>query len=395
MKFFHLLGVMSVVSLYGCSNSGEPTPDPDMGNGSATVYLSVNPAAASREIRDLGSEEALDNVKKLNVCVYEGATSDVTSLVVDGGASAPHTIVVDDASPDGAKLDLKGLKAGTVYTVIAYGYNDADGAEVFPADLEADGSGGFSAKWNAVVAEQPSVATVHPEAAGHKNSSVCEFFAGQASFRTDGSGNCDDVIGVVLHRQVAGLLVYVSGIPATAGPEAKTPSSLQIRGYSSGNNTFTFPADVAKMKEGLCTAPSSKAVPEGTVLLKYPLAQANKQNGGTLFAFDAQQSSPATVANSILMGRFLAPYEESGDRTLSLCLCDADDNILRSWEIKFGGKVKFNINNNTLYCIGRKPSASSTDADAPVDLSDSSVSEVTLTIDNSWSVLSNLEVVQQ
>ena len=150
-------------------------------------------------------------------------------------------------------------------------------------------------------------------------------------------------------------------------------------------------------------------VEQSTVLLSYDLTEYSDQVAdaevGDTYTIDAKTGDVATVANSVLAGRFVILYASAvtGEtNTLTVALV-GDEGDIRTWKIKIAGQnggsysggdeYNYNILRNNFYSIGQKLKSDTTDPDPetpddeddPIDLSQDN--DVIIILNDAWDVI--------
>lgn len=259
------------------------------------------------------------------------------------------------------------LSAGS-YTFLAIGTDDKAGSVY---GLTADYTGTSLGECMAKLAANK----------GKADMATAQFFAGHTT-RTVGTEEDVVDVEVTLTRKVAGVMAYLKNIPYQvdfSGANGKaTVTDLHISLGSAQNTQMP-----------LWTASADKAVYGSEPLSNDDkvLFQVNLQQAGYTPDNDNRYYTKAgtntdalqTVDNSLLMGAFLLPLEGGTESTLKLELLGSyttgtgeeyQDVVVKTYTIQNSeGATTFPIDENKLYCIGKKLSDASTDGDKPADLS--------------------------
>lgn len=393
---------------------------PAMGGSDSTVSeIKISLDSGGEEVttragRPVNSSAAANSVDKVQLKVYksngsaweEDMGAEIVGAEVQGilswsgptGEGTPGSTVRNQSKT----VKLKNLTAGS-YRIVAYGYQTDHGY----ANPTFDATSG--------VFTTPQIIY----APGDNGTNVEELFAGSADFAADANGKITSTeVEVTMLRQVAGLLGYFKNIPvmkANADGAVKAVRYVKVKTVSQ-TKQFTFPS----------TQPynGTAADAEGEyVLLTYDLSallgetaynQQVTEAGEDLtkvFTIAAQATTPVTVANSILAGRYIVPFAAAiNQNTLQVDLEDADENVLRSWDIRITNAstgttptdteaLQYNIQRNKFYSIGRKLKSDSTnggttdpdtDDDKPVDLNNDN--DIIVILNDAWDVIYDMSL---
>lgn len=203
-----------------------------------------------------------------------------------------------------------------------------------------------------------------------------------------------------MNRQVAGMLGYFINIPVKKiHPTTNVLTAVKfVKVYTVAKaTTFKFPfADVfngisqSEAKTELLSYDLKTLVDANTVANKYDDQVSGAATGSETFDIDAKTGSVATVANSILAGRFIIPFSATvNQNTITIELQAEDGTALRTWSVKatasngstIADLFKYDIKRNYFYSIGKKLKSDSTnppvepeDPDNPVDLNKTTTS---------------------
>lgn len=414
-----------------CSND-EVITDGSDNNAEQTLVLQVASTGdnlSTRAGRPLLSSEAKQTIDKVKVIICQGTetqnvkyvqTLDKWSAETDasskpyGGATGGHG---REATIKLAEADK--LTAGE-YTVYAFGYSDnSDYTDLQTKITDIAKNGKFS----------ENVTLALNQSTGNKIGE--EIFAGSCALKVeDGKGFYTPV---VLNRQVAGTMAYLTDIPCVAGG-----TKLQL--VASDRNTNLVLGHFANHDldgNGTATAPDVNYVVNGTTTatdkIIYEIALSDWFNDPTLDAdqnglIDVESSnwkgeSTKYAKGSVFAGNFVIPFakvDQSG--TFTLQLVDKSNNALKSWKVKLptgDGQVTthtsyiwssssftesttaqddatiFNVVRNHLYSIGTRtldePTNPGTDPD---DKPESLVNkqELVLKVNDNWEVIHKMEL---
>ncbi len=352
-------------------------------NVSGEITLALNAGgsgAETRSARPVYSSEAYSEVTDVELKLFKKngenweAATGVTTDLAEGWAisnwgtqSAVSPGTTDNKTTKTVKL--KNLDKSAEYKLVAYGYKK---------DLET------TLDWTA----NPAIATP----ANGKD--VEELFAGEKEFSTNDKGKINTTpVQVEMRREVAGVLGYFKNIPEKVGET--TVKSVRV--YASSSNTAYNIPSLALQNQ--CGTVGTEKV---TILnLTIPTDAVTATDGIYNWA-GKDETNLKTEDNSLLGGCFLVPFAKVDDKaTFTIALCDEDGNDLKTWtgvldQTQTGednSKI-FNVNRNYFYSFGKKLKANTTgtdpDPDEPIDLSVNN--EITIILNNAWSVIHNMGV---
>lgn len=377
---------------------------------------------SSRAARPVGSSAADNNVDKVVFKFYvknSDAWEEATGVsfadenpVLEGAASYSsgvltyNTVDEDETVPGTTdnyskkvRLKMKGLEANKEYRIVAYGYNSAFPYGTVSEDGTTKGllkTGTFSES---------------------TNFSVEEVFAGYVDVKTKETvAKFTTTPRIVLERQVAGMLAYFKNVPAYVNSEKVEKVVVKANAQSTG---FQFPAALMTANKDLNGLSTNTTA---TTLLTFTISASNASNFSTATEGDAytfskdsknyvladDMTAPADLDlldNTLFGGRFILPYASHVDsQTLTVELQKGDGTALRTLKVKTNktsdgiDAYKYDIRCNNFYSIGKKLATDDTDGgttepgepDEPVDLS--ATDEITVTINDAWEVLHNMDV---
>lgn len=410
MKKFAFFSAAGIMMLAACSNNETVDIEQLEPPSSSEIILLLNSGGdglSTRTNRPVNSSEAANNVSAVKIYIYNAAGTDVTSTALSTGTANPLTWTAGPTTPAAPgdnpspahkasqSIKLNKLATDGTYTVVAYAYNAI-------ADYTVTGG---STKTDSLIIT-PSA---KPEA---------EFFAGTSTFEVaNGNLRTGTTSEVELKRQVAGLLGYFKNIPVLyPNPSASgaiTPVKY-VRVYtSSESDAFQFPSTLL-MNGRIVNGPKTK-----TKVLEYDLSTLSDYGtqvsgaGSDLtkkFVIAARTGSVATVANSLVNGRFLIPFAAVTNNPTFTIQLEANEVtvntpvVLKSWNVinnainPADNKV-YPVQRNYFYSIGRKNFSATTDGgtsdpgsdgddDLPIDLSQETV--ITITVNDAWDLIYDL-----
>lgn len=217
---------------------------------------------------------------------------------------------------------------------------------------------------------------------GKADMATAQFFAGYVTRTVAEEEDVVDV-EVTLTRKVAGVLAYLKNIPCwvdfgSAYDGKATVTDLRISLGSSQNTQMAL----WNVSAGNAVYGSEPLASDDKVLFEVNLrtdGYTPDAEGRYYTKAGIKTDELQTVDNSLLRGAFLLPLAESEESTLKLELLGFyttgdgtkyQDVVVKTYTIQNSeGKQIFSIDENKLYCIGKKLSDASTDGDKPADLS--------------------------
>ena len=353
--FLSILSAVSMLTMSSCMKEVSPD-EPGDGDGGRGFYLSFDDGAGTRS--ELNSSEVdWRDVEDVYLYVFKGNTADTPCILFEdvdwqGNISQKHWVSAD-------------LESGETYTFMAVGVDDRAGSVYgFPAQ-----------EWKSL-----TLGTLVARYAGNDKSDMAtaQLFAGYTAQKADDTEKAE--VSITLRRKVAGVLAYLKNIPFSVdfsdanGGKAEV-TSLRISLYQNQNTKMPMWSANPEVY-------GSEPMENSQVLFEVDMTQYKADSDGRYFVIPAKsgENGVQTLENSLLMGAFLLPVDNSGqDATLSLELIgeytDSDgteheDVTVKSYSVTAeDGATEFPINENHLYSIGKKLSDGSTDGDKPADLS--------------------------
>lgn len=444
-NYLMMAAFATALAFTACSNEDE-IPAADNGNGTLgltedviEIAISNTGVGSTRDARPVGSSAADNNVNKVQLVFFEGASTTPVTLgsgddqlnltVVTGetGYSIANGLISYDNAevPEGvpgttdretkvAKIKVGGLKAETNYTIVAYGYN----GDAFPYGTLTQ------------VADKLYYQTGTHSLSGLK---LEEVFAAKTTATTTanlGTAEAQVVkfsssVRVELTRQVAGMLAYFKNVPATIGGEAVKKITVEANDKSDG---FYFPAvlwgEEASQHAEFNGIDDDAATSE--TLLTFTIADGADVDAATnTYKFntsggDGQKyqladgitsvSGLKCEDNTLFGGRFILPYSghvSTGDATLVVKIMGKSDVVLKTLKVTTdqfksdlsGTKYQYDILCNNFYSIGQKLATDETtggtpdpgtddDDDDPADLSNTD--ELVVVVNDAWEVIHNM-----
>lgn len=429
MKKNYLLAAMaSGVMLFSACSNDEAIMNGSDNNAEQTLVLQVASTGdnlTTRAGRPLLSSEAKQTIDNVKVIICQGtgngnvkyvktltqwsAEADASSEPY-GGATGVHGREAIIKLADGDKL------ATGDYTVYAFGYsNNSDYSDLATKITSIAKGGDFSENVTLTL--------------GNKIGE--EIFAGSCVLKVvDGKGFYTPVI---LNRQVAGTMAYLTDIPCVADGTklqlvaADRNTNLVLGHFANhdlDSNGTAADANVNYVVNGTTTT-TDKVI--------YEIALGEWFNNPAL---DDDQNGLIDVDNnnwkgdnkkyakgSVFAGNFVIPFAKTSGNTFTLQLVDNANNALKSWKVKLpasDGQVAstytsyiwnntsftenataqdaadiFNVVRNHLYSIGTRTLDEPTKpGEGPDDKPESLVNkqELVLKVNDNWEVIHNMEL---
>ncbi len=368
--YFSLL--VASIALISCDNSHDEVPDQGQNSGQEFT-LQVSSTVLTRAGRVLSGSEAKQTVDKVVVYATDNANK-VLFVYTIANWQAVSVGYVDGRKYTYRVLTSDKLDDGT-YTLWSYAYSTGAVTPTLPtvgATLAAPLSVTFSTEAEEIFAGKSTVTV------------------SEGAFVADAS--------ITLYRQVAGAFGYFKNIPAVVS--GKTTKTLRLVARMK-NTVVNFVEGIGEhdvngsSQELTTTANFSTIFDPGYTVYSINLSDwfpAGDTNGdGLLGEGDTGWAKPAgltgvnVLANTVLGGQFMVPFDKPEDTTLELQLVDSDNAITLFWTVVIpaddvqAGETQssFGVYRNHLYSIGAKtlnnpanPAAPGVgETEAPEDLS--------------------------
>lgn len=358
-----LLTAAASLFIFGCSNDNENSPEiPEQGVVFEISTVNKTKEGLDSRTRPLYGQDALQEVERVNIYAFKKNTS-------DGNYYYNKTLTVD-SWPKGSAFQRysvptnQELSAGD-YQFLVVGQELTDNYTLTTPTVNTTQISDISA----------SVSTP---------GKASEIFAGQKNATVEQTGGQKPGVrvSVEMTRQVAGVLGYFKNVPNIL------------------NNTVVkyLQITVTNANKQVYLANGNGATPTGATdtLLKVDLSGQTVTSQGVYAGNDLSSQGVAKVENSQLFGKFAIPVSSV---SMTVALCDASGNVLKTWTVTDGNNTTFNISPNHFYSLGRKVSQSDLtgggtpdpgDDDAPIDLLQDQV--IAITINANWDTIHNLVI---
>lgn len=409
-QFLSMVAIAGMTLLAACSND-ESIPAIDNGSNGveSEITLALNSGGdgvTTRAGRPVNSSAAANEVDRVQLKLYK-TTDAGTTWNLQAGAFEEDVLTwtegpTGEGTPgytdrtESRKIKVKNLEASASYKIVAYGYKATDTGNTC-AYTVTDANSVFT--------------TTALGDEGTNGANIEEIFAGEETFATDADKKITTFVQVEMNRQVAGMLGYFMNIPVKKiHPTTNVLTAVKfVKVYTVAKaTTFKFPfADVfngisqSEAKTELLSYDLKTLVDANTVANKYDDQVSGAATGSETFDIDAKTGSVATVANSILAGRFIIPFSATVDQnTITIELQAEDGTALRTWSVKatasngstIADLFKYDIKRNYFYSIGKKLKSDSTnppvepeDPDKPVDLNQDN--DIIVILNDAWDVV--------
>lgn len=415
-KFVYFSAWVFILALVGCTQEKivyVEKGEANLKEGEDVLELSLSNMVSTRAARPIGSSEADNNVNRVAFKFINSGGTELSSVMIEGVIDDKGNEDGDyDVSTDGKVLSLPSSYAGTKikikfsgleggsYKILAYGYNCGEGNTTFPYTIEIKNDGED-------VNQRPDLASGSPAVLAYSNSStssvvVEEIFAGQAPagqnyIGINDHGKFESVPEIVLKRQVAGLMAYMTDAPVYVGTTKVEKITVSTKYSFKG---FYFPASMLDDSgyNGIGTASTS-----WVNLLTFDMKSASNYSNSNLVPGDhyefmkgktgdgtnyllANENAAGidglwcqdnTLFGSCFLFAFYGNIDLSvssyGVGTLNICYWDSSDALIKSVPLRNGGNAEtslsdanvyqFDIKCNHFYSIGTKNQVGKPDDD--------------------------------
>lgn len=452
------LAIAAMTALAGCSNEEIVYVGSDssalLPAGQDVIKISLSNSSLTRAPRPIGSSEPDNNINRIAFKFVtssgeEDANVQLAGVIKAGdtdidGKSEEYTdnvlpIAESDFQEGDLEIKFTGLQANSSYKIIAYGYNcDDDNETVFPykdhLSVPTQVTAGFYYSCSVDV---------------DKDGPLEEIFAG---CNEDGStpfigvnqhGKFEETPKITLRRQVAGLLAYMSEVPAFV--ENQQVYKITVSTYAKPAG-FKFPNLLVSPDNGF----NGISGDAGSVidLLTFDMQKAsnfeelkaeNKVGSGELYKFDKEKEESSDTwtnkddgkkyllaegmneaefpdlecdDNTLFGSCFLLPFWqglslENYGATLNICYWDDSGQLIKQVPLRMkseagsnlteapdlsGDNYQYDIKCNNFYSIGTKKTLgnpgtdeSDADKDEPISIDEpTGYHSLDLSIDDTW-----------
>ncbi len=187
-------------------------------------------------------------------------------------------------------------------------------------------------------------------------------------------------VSIDMRRKVAGVIGYFTNVPHTIGTQTVRYLRLSINKVNKA----------VRLGDG-AGVPVAEAAYD---IMNIDLSTQNVENG-VYSGNDLSAQNVTKLPNSQLSGMYLMPVSSV---TLTLGLYEEDNTPVKTWEVRMNGATSFHLEANSLYTLGQKVQATSTDNGTPdpndddegVNLLNDKV--IAISISPAWEVVNELVI---
>lgn len=335
----------------------------------------------------LTSSEGLQHIESMYAYVFApGTGSDETCVYVQKLEWVPTSEAnVQNPFRTRLKFDTRSY-SGKELTVMVVAVDNNEDTYNFPNE-EATGHDGLESLKGLTLAQAKLKL-----AQGKSGDDMChtEIFAGWQKFEYG-----DQSISVTLNRCVAGVLCYVTDIPAMSGEKKVTAMRLCLRNEKLGTEfsltpvtkEVTQPDNSQVTVNGFASYASAFSTADEKTLASCDLSGYETREDGRLLYIPAMDNGEVkTKENSVLLSAYLLPLKstassssENSTLVLYLDYADASGNTeSKEYKIVLGStetteRYAYSLEANRIYSIGSKPVSDEVESDRPASLEGTSI----------------------
>lgn len=335
----------------------------------------------------LTSSEGLQHIESMYAYVFApGAGSDETCVYVQKLEWVPASEAnVQNPFRTRLKFDTRSY-SGKELTVMVVAVDNNEDTYNFPNGEETDHDNLASLKGLTLNQAKLKLAQ------GKSGDDMChtEIFAGWQKFEYG-----DQSISVTLNRCVAGVLCYVTDIPAMSGEKKATTMRLCLRNETLGTEFSLKPVtkEVTQPDDSQVTVNSFNSYATVSTTNEQTLASCDlsgyetREDGRLLYIPAMDNGEVKTKENSVLLSAYLLPLKLKStatpspeNSTLVLYLDYADDSgntESKEYKIVLGNteteRYAYSLEANRIYSIGSKPVSDEVESDRPASLEGTSI----------------------
>lgn len=334
----------------------------------------------------LTSSEGLQHIESMYAYVFApGAGSDETCVYVQKLEWVPASEAnVQNPFRTRLKFDTRSY-SGKELTVMVVAVDNNEDTYNFPNGEETGHDDLASLKGLTLNQAKLKLAQ------GKSGDDMChtEIFAGWQKFEYG-----DQLISVTLNRCVAGVLCYVTDIPAMSGEKKATAMRLCLRNETLGTEFSLKPVtkEVTQPDDSQVTVNSFDSYATVSTTNEQTLASCDlsgyetREDGRLLYIPAMDNGEVKTKENSVLLSAYLLPLKSTAtsspeNSTLVLYLDYADDNggnpESKEYKIVLGRteteRYAYSLEANRIYSIGSKPVSDEVESDRPASLEGTSI----------------------
>ena len=339
--------IIAIMATFAACSADDSTPLPESKDITINLSMVEQLQSESNTRRPIYSQEALQNVGRMNLYVFQQSGS---NYVYSANYSIPWT----QGSATGSYTLPASLPAGN-YKFLVIGRELTDDYTLSPL-LITTTFDNFSANIDHSSGKQEN-----------------EIFSGSIPVTIASEGIR---VSIPATRQVAGILGYFQNIPKSINSTPVRYLRLIMNNANTSVNLTT----------------STGSTPSGTYKI-YEVDLSTQGTNDSVFLGNTI-SGVVKLPLSQLNGGFLIPVNTV---SITLGLYDSGNNLLKSWPIKSGGNTTFNIVGNNFYTLGRKLVAGATDGGDPSNPNNNDIAidllhdlEIAITINPNWNVIYTL-----
>lgn len=449
------LAIAAMTALAGCSNEEIVYVGSDssalLPAGQDVIKISLSNSSLTRAPRPIGTSEPDNNINRIAFKFVTSSGEEDTNVKLAGvikdgdadidGESEEYTdnvlpIAESDFQDGDLEIKFTGLQANSSYKIIAYGYNCDDGNEtVFPYKDHLSTpqriTDGFYYSCSVDVEQDAPLEEIF---AGCNEDGSTPFIG------VNQHGKFKETPKITLRRQVAGLLAYMSEVPAFV--ENQQVYKITVSTYAKPAG-FKFPNSLVSPKDGF-NGMSGTADNENVDLLTFDMRKAsnfkeleaeNKVGSGELYKFDKEEGGSSKEEgkkyllaegmneadfpdlecddNTLFGSCFLLPFWQGlslniyNAATLNICYWDKNGQLIKQVPLRMkseagsnftdapdlsGDNYQYDIRCNNFYSIGTKKTLDNPGTDDPNADEDQPISideptgyhSLDLSIDDTW-----------
>lgn len=381
-----LLSVMLAVCFSGCSKENIPAGEEVSSGEGIELSISLNGEFDMDSRSALTSSEPMHHIEHMYAYVFAADQENELTIDIDNAECIYEEKLPWTATAEGSTVFRYRMKPGDEffedknkeYLVMVVATDNNKDTYTFPwSDGKSNDDIHLGMTGKKLSDVKMALATnVKPEQMAYT-----EVFAGFRKFTTS-----ESLINVKLTRRVAGVICYLTDIPAEIDGYHIIGAELH---WSDGLNSSGVlkPLSLTNDEESFAGLDSDVKVESGTTLLaKINLKEmgAEADASGELLYIPAinQEGVLKTLPNTAFMGAYMLPVKTEGQFIIKLVgeKRDAEGNVVGEehiFETESDGYFKVNnssggstypITADYIYNIGYKPYAGNTDYDAPLSL---------------------------
>lgn len=372
-----LLSVMLAVCFSGCSKENIPAGEEVSSGEGIELSISLNGEFDMDSRSALTSSEPMHHIEHMYAYVF--AADQGNELTIDNAECIYEEKLPWTGTAEGSSVFRCRMKPGDEffeeknkeYLVMVMATDNNKDTYTFPS---SDGKSnddihlGMTGKKLSEV-KMALATNVKPEQMAYT-----EVFAGFRKFTTS-----ESLINVKLTRRVAGVICYLTDIPAKINDYHIIGAELHWRGGLNKSGVLK-PGNLKNDEESFADLdPDVKVEPETTLLAKINLKEMGAEADGDLLYIPAinQEGVLKTLPNTAFMGAYMLPVKTGGQFIIKLVGekrdVDGDEYVFKDTDGYYtvnnsSSENSYTISADYIYNIGYKPYSTDTDYDAPLSL---------------------------